>query len=107
MADRLIAQGEDIPNPLALYNALNGKTVTQLFYITSEDISVIEALIKDLPLKAVRKTMTIHQVTLNGPSHIETRYLSCQKCLAGEHCSHYAIDADVCILAKRILLKQS
>jgi len=38
MADRLIAQGEDIPNPLAFYNALNGKTVAQLFYITSDDI---------------------------------------------------------------------
>lgn len=103
MADRLVAQGRDIATPKSLFDSLNGQTKTNLFYITSEDISKVEEVVKQLSLKQVNKTMSIHQIVLRTPQHIETRYLSCT-CSGINFCTHYLIEGDVCILNQRILL---
>jgi len=77
IADRLVAQGQDIPDPQSLYNPLKGKTITELFYVTPSDITATEALLAGVLVKRVPSTMRLHQVVLSQPNHVETRHLSC------------------------------
>jgi len=72
LADRLVAEGHNIPDPQSLYEILKGKTVTELFYITSDDISATEELLAGESVKRIPSTMRLHQVVFSKLDHIET-----------------------------------
>ena len=93
-ADRVVAQGIDIPDPQTLYRMLYGKTITKLFFIKPQDISVIDALLENTTIKRIPSTMKIHQVIFKNLNCIETRYLSCSQCFQ-EHCMHHCINDTV------------
>ena len=104
LADRLVAEGHDIPDPRSLYESLKGKTVTELFYITSHDIAATEALLTGVSVKRIPSTMRLHQVVFSELDHIETQHLSCFSCPPGTRCSHHIISEDICTSESCILL---
>ena len=76
VADRLIAEGNDIPNADILFNKLKENTSISLHYITSDKIEEVE---KTLPNKipCVSGIMKVHQCITIEKVIISTRILSC------------------------------
>ena len=76
-ADTLLANGLDLPNAEAVYDALLGTgTSVKLFYVPE---SAIQEMDKVVPkhLVPIPGTMTIHQVISSKPFHIMYRDLGC------------------------------
>ena len=81
-ADRLVAQGQDVPNPKKLYEVLlQSETHIKLYFITSECIKKIERIPS---LATIPGTLKIHQVVTHARGTIYYRDVSCTcKALCG------------------------
>ncbi|KAK0144355.1 hypothetical protein N1851_017281 [Merluccius polli] len=77
LADQLVCQGRDIPDPATLYRALltTGTTV-KLFYVEAERVEEAHSL-RPENIPSVPGTMRIHQVVTNEKGHLITRDVSC------------------------------
>ncbi|KAK0132496.1 hypothetical protein N1851_032633 [Merluccius polli] len=77
LADQLVCQGHDIPDPATLYRALltTGTTV-KLFYVEAERVEEAHSLMPE-NITSVPGTMRIHQVVTNEKGHLITRDVSC------------------------------
>ena len=83
-ADKLVAQGIDIPNAKALFENLRGNTGVNLYYIEE---SRIQEFSKIPDLTTVTGTMRIHQVISTKPMSITYRDVSCTCSTANLPCN--------------------
>lgn len=78
-ADRLIAQGCDIPTAKILFDELNKLDLNvQLYYVNRGDIELVNDTLP-LVIKGVEGTMKLHQIVShsNSPNTIRLKQLSC------------------------------
>ena len=75
-ADKLVAQGKDIPNPMTLYDNLRPATSIKLHFVTGDAISMMEDCLP-LNIQPVPQTMKTHQLVCFTPGMIHYREVSC------------------------------
>ena len=76
-ADRLIAQGNDIPNAELLFDMLSeSETKIKLFWVSENDIDQVKKRVPD-NLKAFPGTMEVHQLWTVANNTVMLRKLSC------------------------------
>ncbi|MGL5028750.1 MAG: hypothetical protein ACRC6C_01280, partial [Wolbachia pipientis] len=93
-ADRIVAQGTDVPNFITLVKVLAKNTKGVMMKVISEnDIKDVDHYLEGVDLKPFKGTMTLHQVTWSESreEHLSMRTLSCFKCSPGKRCIHYSI----------------
>lgn len=90
MANRLVAEGTDLPTFHILFKALKEHSSIKLFLVTVEDIEKIDAIISN-HIPPCIGTMKVHQVlwASEDKGGLEMRRLSCFDCLPPTRCTHY------------------
>ena len=79
LADQLVCQGRDIPDPASLYRALlMTSTSVKLFYVEAERGEEAHSLMPE-KIMSVPGTMRIHQVVTKEKGHLITRDVSCMR----------------------------
>jgi len=73
-ADRLISQGNDIPDGAALYQMLKTQTTIKLFFV---EATAVEATAQPPPLPTVPGTMKLHQLITDEAGVIMYRDVGC------------------------------
>ena len=78
-ADRLVAQGMDLPDGQAVFKALKANTKVKLFYVPEPNVgNVVDYLSPvKLALKPIPGTMLLHQLVCSEPGRLMCRQLSC------------------------------
>nr|CAI5864169.1 unnamed protein product [Callosobruchus analis] len=91
-ADRLVAMGRDIPDLQSLVEALRDSTKVVVLCVDSKHIEEINRIIPH-DLRAFRGTMKVHEVcwTIEAPSILKMRQLSCRLCGEHQDCEHYGL----------------
>lgn len=91
-ADRLVAEGNDIPNLASLFSQLSQsvKGIT-LITVSKENIESVDKLLEKKYIKAFCGTLKVHQVTWHAQMHsnLYFRKLSCFKCHPETLCKHH------------------
>ena len=60
-ADRIVAQGADLPNAEAVFECLSRNTNGCLFYVTDTDVSKTDDYLNEVILHPIQGTMPSHQ----------------------------------------------
>lgn len=92
-ADRLVAQGEDIPDFTTFIRAVESNiTNIAISVVTEGNMEDIDRVLTDQG-KSISGTLKIHQVTwvVTNPKRIYLRKLTCISCEPGSVCSHYSL----------------
>jgi len=90
LADRMVANGKDIPTAESLFQALSScNSAIKLFYVDETEIASVRLMCPS-NLKTVKGTLQIHQLWTEERNNIWHRKLSCF-CSKPARCSCYAI----------------
>ena len=76
-ADRLVAEGNDIADAQSLFDALLKNTNVRLFYVTEEDVSLVDTYVDKVMLRSIPGTMAFHQLVSCENGKVSCRRLSC------------------------------
>ena len=78
LANRLMAQGNDIPDGITLFNVLQQNTTMSLYYISTQDIDLFQQKLNE-NVKCIKGIMKIHQCHVNKEDRksLSTKMLSC------------------------------
>ena len=76
-ADRIVAQGADLPNAEAVFECLSRNTNVCLFYVTDTDVSRMDEYLNMVILRPIPGTMAFHQLISLEKGHVYCRRLSC------------------------------
>ena len=93
-ADRIVAQGKDIPDLVTLINSVETSVTNVIMSVVTEtEMEDIDKLLSEQG-KGIPETLKIHQITWDrvNPIRIYLRKLTCITCKPGEICSHYSLN---------------
>ena len=76
-ADRIVAQGADLPNAKAVFECLSRNTNVCLFYVTDTDVSNMDDYLNKVILRPIPGTMAFHQLISLEKGQVYCRRLSC------------------------------
>ena len=76
-ADRIVAQGVDLPNAEAVFECLSRNTNVCLFYVTDTNVSNMDDYLNKVILRPIPGTMAFHQLISLEKGQVYCRRLSC------------------------------
>ncbi|XP_063234925.1 uncharacterized protein LOC134537909 [Bacillus rossius redtenbacheri] len=90
-ADRIVAQGRDLPNIDTLVDVLQEHCLgVKIFSVSETEITKISDVIEKGKVLPFKGTLKVHQVkATNNPNRLSLRRLSCFNC--SDKCGHYEI----------------